>query len=346
MKQLVLISVVLSCTTFAQINITSSDFANQFSVGNSVTIHESESPTTIDIGSQGGGNNWDFSMLQGNLSYDLTSVDPATTPHSGEFSGANIATYSMGIYNGEQAEIWQYLTLNGSFDNMGSAVTLNSQPGDLFTIKNNPPSHEAVFPLTYNSSWMQTYTQTLEYNGTPLFQSTYSIDVSVDAYGTMTMPGGASFEALRSRYSQTEGGNTYVDYIFYSKSGAQVSLYASDINPPTSGVINIEGYTWNLQITSSVEQLSGSPNDYSLSQNYPNPFNPSTSIEYSIPEASFVQLKVYDVLGNEVATLVDEEHSAGTYRADFNGEGFSSGLYIAKLQAGNYTKSIKMTLMK
>lgn len=88
------------------------------------------------------------------------------------------------------------------------------------------------------------------------------------------------------------------------------------------------------------------PENYSLSQNYPNPFNPSTKIEYSIPEESFVQLKIYDILGNEVTTLVNEEQSAGTYRADFSGAELCSGLYIAKLQAGDYIKTIKMTLMK
>jgi hypothetical protein len=97
---------------------------------------------------------------------------------------------------------------------------------------------------------------------------------------------------------------------------------------------------------SAVEQINGLPSDFSLSQNYPNPFNPSTKIEYSIPEQSLVQLKVYDILGNEVVTLVNEEQSAGTYRVDFSSENFSSGLYIAKLTTGNLTKTIKMTLMK
>ena len=97
---------------------------------------------------------------------------------------------------------------------------------------------------------------------------------------------------------------------------------------------------------SAVEQISGLPQDFSLSQNYPNPFNPSTKIEYSIPEASFVQLKVYDILGNEVAELVNEEQSAGTYRADFIADNLSSGFYVAQLRAGDYTKTIKMTLLK
>jgi hypothetical protein len=97
---------------------------------------------------------------------------------------------------------------------------------------------------------------------------------------------------------------------------------------------------------SSVEQIEGDPKNYNLSQNYPNPFNPTTNIEYSIPEASYVQLKIYDILGNEVATLVNEEQSAGTYRADFNGDGLASGLYIAQLTTANYTQTIKMSLLK
>jgi hypothetical protein len=97
---------------------------------------------------------------------------------------------------------------------------------------------------------------------------------------------------------------------------------------------------------SAVEQIGGMPEDFSLSQNYPNPFNPTTNIEYTIPEASFVQLKVYDILGNEVATLVNEEQSAGTYRADFTANNLASGFYVAQLRAENYTKTIKMTLMK
>lgn len=108
--------------------------------------------------------------------------------------------------------------------------------------------------------------------------------------------------------------------------------------------------TWVFTDTVNVSDISEItnvvPEDYSLSQNYPNPFNPSTKIEYSIPEASFVQLKVYDILGNNVAELVNEEQPAGTYRANFSGEGLASGLYIARIQAGDFVRAVKMTLMK
>jgi hypothetical protein len=105
-------------------------------------------------------------------------------------------------------------------------------------------------------------------------------------------------------------------------------IYAPDSQNPDNTVISISiidtlgigiaqigsiGYVDYLTFTgpTDVEQISGLPQDYNLSQNYPNPFNPSTLIEYSIPVESFVELKVYDILGNEIATLVREKQSAG-----------------------------------
>lgn len=98
--------------------------------------------------------------------------------------------------------------------------------------------------------------------------------------------------------------------------------------------------------TSDVEPISFTPSDYSLKQNYPNPFNPTTTIEFSIPEESFVELKVYDVLGNEVATLANDNFAAGTYRADFNGNNLTSGTYFYRLITGNYVALKKMLLLK
>jgi hypothetical protein len=88
------------------------------------------------------------------------------------------------------------------------------------------------------------------------------------------------------------------------------------------------------------------PGTFSLSQNYPNPFNPSTKINYSIPEISFVTLKVYDVLGNEIAELVKEEKYAGNYSVDFKADALPSGTYFYKLTAGNFSETRKMILLK
>ncbi len=86
--------------------------------------------------------------------------------------------------------------------------------------------------------------------------------------------------------------------------------------------------------------------DYLLSQNYPNPFNPSTRIQYAISSRQFVQLKVYDVLGNEVATLVDEEKPVGSYEVEFNASKLTSGIYFYKIKAGSYVETKKMILIK
>jgi photosystem II stability/assembly factor-like uncharacterized protein len=102
------------------------------------------------------------------------------------------------------------------------------------------------------------------------------------------------------------------------------------------------------RIISSVEEeiIDIVPTGYSLLQNYPNPFNPSTTFRYSIPIQSKVVIKVYDILGNEIATLMDEEKSAGTYELTWNATNLSSGIYFYQLKAGDYIDTKKMILLK
>mgnify|MGYP001495128033 FL=1 len=88
------------------------------------------------------------------------------------------------------------------------------------------------------------------------------------------------------------------------------------------------------------------PKEFLLKQNYPNPFNPSTVIEFGVPSDMWVSLKVFNVLGREVATLVNERLSAGFYTHNFDASGLPSGLYFYKLQSGDYSKTMKMTVMK
>jgi hypothetical protein len=83
-----------------------------------------------------------------------------------------------------------------------------------------------------------------------------------------------------------------------------------------------------------------------LSQNYPNPFNPSTVINFSLPQDAQVKLTVYDMLGREVAVMVNELRSAGTYSIAVDGRSMASGIYVYRLEAGNRTFTRKMTLIK
>lgn len=96
----------------------------------------------------------------------------------------------------------------------------------------------------------------------------------------------------------------------------------------------------------SAESNSALPRSYSLSQNYPNPFNPSTTIHFTIPEAKPVSIKVYDVLGSEVAVLLNEFVNAGSYSVQFNAGSLPSGVYIYRIQAGKFSESRKLMLLK
>ena len=83
-----------------------------------------------------------------------------------------------------------------------------------------------------------------------------------------------------------------------------------------------------------------------MDQNYPNPFNPSTKISYTLANKTFVTLKVFNILGKEIATLVSSEQDAGSYAVDFKGSGLQSGVYFYRIEAGNFLQTKKMLLMK
>jgi len=103
--------------------------------------------------------------------------------------------------------------------------------------------------------------------------------------------------------------------------------------------------TLNLLIT-SVNEQPALITDYKLNQNYPNPFNPSTVISYQLPEDNNVTLKVFNLLGAEVATLVSGKQTSGVHKITFNAANLASGIYFYKLQAGNYTSVKKLMLLK
>jgi ligand-binding sensor domain-containing protein len=104
-----------------------------------------------------------------------------------------------------------------------------------------------------------------------------------------------------------------------------------------------------LKVITSVtnqEETKSLPTDFVLNQNFPNPFNPTTTISFSIPSFGFTSLKVYDILGNEVATLLNEEKPTGNYSVTFNAYSLSSGTYFYRLSAGSFSETKKMILIK
>jgi subtilisin-like proprotein convertase family protein len=110
-------------------------------------------------------------------------------------------------------------------------------------------------------------------------------------------------------------------------------------------------YFWGIQINNQalvgVQEVAGlTPQQFSLDQNYPNPFNPTTAIQFSVPVQSFVTVKIYDILGREVRTLVNEAKTPGTYKVMFDGNGLASGTYFYRMEAGHFIETKKLLLLK
>ncbi len=178
-------------------------------------------------------------------------------------------------------------------------------------------------------------------------------------WSVVTLPGTGtiySFNSVLNRFWYCRTTNIY----WSSDNGANFALQFADtgtyqaMNLKSDGQV-IRGWavTSNGRIAMYNEIIEGIsnnqnnvPDNYSLMQNYPNPFNPSTKISFSLPKAGNVTLVVYDILGREVATIVNDFTTAGNHTIDFNASNLSSGVYLYKIQAGDFTETKKMMLIK
>jgi len=117
---------------------------------------------------------------------------------------------------------------------------------------------------------------------------------------------------------------------------------------PDSSVYFTNGDVYGVTIPapSAVDDANQVISQFELSQNYPNPFNPTTKISFTLPTRGFVTLKIYNIEGKEIATLVSEELGSGKYERSWNGEGFPSGVYLCRLQANNFSETKKILLLK
>ncbi|MBS4029788.1 MAG: PD40 domain-containing protein [Ignavibacteriales bacterium] len=144
----------------------------------------------------------------------------------------------------------------------------------------------------------------------------------------------------------------------HTSSGNFATLKFKVLQNFDSTIVSVNNFQWNqnagIQNISTVisksvgvnEQTNDTPKEFSLAQNYPNPFNPTTTINFAIPVSGFVSLKVFNLLGEEVATVVNEHLEIGTYNVDWNASNVPSGMYFYRLAAGEFTETKKLLLMK
>jgi hypothetical protein len=340
------LAVVLVGTASAQITITVADVGAMLVPGRAQTSKTDTSMRTADIGVPGA-TSWDFSTLKAYYSATATSVRPDTTPFFSAFPGATNAE-RIAVAGGA---VYAYLELGTDLLSAGTGVT------GLFQSRTRDIPEDILYqlPMTLGTSWTSAYVESLiVILPSPLSPqitlTSYSVSNTVDAYGTLTLPGGGVYQALRLRTDKrsTSGAHAVrtIQYSILAANGASATVLAADTLQPNSGTINVSGVSWSNPGLTDVRLSDAVPGDFALRQNYPNPFNPTTMINYQLPAASDVKLVVYDMLGREVAVLVNERETPGSYEVKFDASGLSSGAYFYRLHAGDFVQTRKLLLTR
>ena len=158
----------------------------------------------------------------------------------------------------------------------------------------------------------------------------------------MSIDNGATWSVIVDSIPNTE---TYSWVVTAQDSSNECLIRISNV--ANGDIYDVSDATFTIDIISDVNnELNNIPTEFSLAQNYPNPFNPSTTIKYAVPQTSHVNIKVYDMTGQEVASLVNEMKEAGTYEIKFDARNLASGIYIYRMIADNFTSVRKLNLLK
>jgi len=236
-------------------------------------------------------------------------------------------------------------TVSQSSDNHSGSSAAKMQTLDFFGSYLPPILYSGYFTVPVKPGSLTGYYKFVPTDAKQLF----SVLITLFQFGNFVGSGYWETGQMVSSYTQFSAPIEYLTPEAVPDS-AYIEFIVADTSEAGTGGIGTYALIDDLDLGGfvGVKEIANNrvPTSYELMQNYPNPFNPSTKIEYSIPEESFVQLKVYNLIGQEVATLVNQNQKAGSYRADFNAEGMNSGIYIAKLNANGFTRSVKMTLLK
>jgi len=197
------------------------------------------------------------------------------------------------------------------------------------------------FPISQRYASVQGF-----YKFSPVGGDRFVVNIVFTKNGTTVAQGVIADSTTRSTYTQFDVTMTYLT----SDVPDTVIIHISIIGPVTGDDFHLGSVMFVDDLSFSgpvaVEEHETIPTDFQLYQNYPNPFNPSTEIRYDLPEASHVSLRVDNVLGQEVAVLVDEEKAAGVYQVQFNASKLTSGVYFYKLQADQFVQTKKLLLLR
>ena len=335
---------IAAVNAFAQITITPS---YNPTVGDRF-VFRSVDTTNVQPGNSGANQNWNFSsIIIANDSTVLTYVSPSSTPNGSSFPSANVAQYQQSA-----SAYTYYQTSSSQILNLGTVTSVS-------TVVNSNSQIVMQYPFTYNTN----FTDVFQAQFTAAPATVYrrgTMNVTGDAYGTITLPTGTYSNVLRVKQVQTIVDSSVIG-IFGIVTTTSLTTYSwfNGTNKfplfqiTNSAITTLAGTTYGKMVTITnsqpvgISQISTEvPSEYMLNQNYPNPFNPSTKISFEIPKEGFVNLTIFDNLGREVKNLVNEKLNAGAYETNFDASGLTSGIYFYRISAGNFVSVKKMTLIK
>jgi photosystem II stability/assembly factor-like uncharacterized protein len=258
-----------------------------------------------------------------------------------------------GIYFQDANIGWGVSIVGTIFFTTDGGSSWTSQPcGSAFTLREAHFLHQGKGWTVGDNGTIAMFTD----NTVPVELTSFSANVTGNnvslKWSTATETNNSGFQVER-RKTQNERIEEWVNLGFVDGHGTSTVQHSYLFNDQNLSVgkylyrikqIDFDGSFEYFELTSEVTVES--PNTFSLSQNYPNPFNPTTLIKFSIPVKGNVTLKVYDIIGNEVATLINENKDAGTFEVNFSAEDLSSGIYLYQLKSTNFIETRKMTLIK
>ena len=314
------------------------------------------------------GNTWITSSLPFNS--DILCLENGSEPGIIFGGGASYPDwrYTTFFYSSDYGENWSQTFLGGPGGPPLGCLATNEISDYLFAGTEGSgiyrSTDQGAFWRTFNVGLVNTNVQSIATNSAgDIFLGTYNgVFRSRDQGGNWTWVGLGSDTVLvlainsvgnvlagtfnGQVYKSNDDGDSWFDFSDGLKFTTVRSLIVDENDIAFVGTVS-EGVFRTIHTTVDVDENDDKiPNEFSLSQNYPNPFNPSTKIKYSIPYSSKVFIKVFDILGNEIETLVNEEKSVGTYELTWNATNLPSGVYFYQLKAGSFIETKKMILLK
>lgn len=307
-----------------------------------------------------GGDNWDHISTHGFLLGSMNFVDEERG-----FAASSLYTYMTtngGLNWVQQIPIGSYSSF-GEFEFTGSTGYVTRRTPEY--IQPNPMTD--VYKTTnYGANWTKVYTFSTKFikdidfanpdTGCAVTQNEIYRTTNGGLNWVQVNNGGSNaieFADSRNVYTiglkSTNAGASWVNtpLVCYAPHMRDLAFANADTGFIVGFFGRIVKTTNGAGVHVSISNTSTEiPGEYSLHQNYPNPFNPSTRIKFKIQNSNFVALKVYDMVGRQVATLVNEKLSAGEYEVTFDGAGLSSGVYFYRLQAGEFNETRRMVLLK